>query len=174
MGKCMLVTAAIVLTTACPRSADAIERNCESDCTEECKGCKPDKQCKVTLGGRRLGPNVSNPNKYECVKGSTDSADKSTENGVGSGQGEEAEASSNPRAEIKNGKGKSREEILGIQKPELTASKASTLNKVAAIGGAATGVTSTITSGVGAFATDFSSMKSRIDACLNSLNISQN
>ncbi|MDR1476866.1 MAG: hypothetical protein LBI17_01920, partial [Rickettsiales bacterium] len=65
--------------------------------------------------------------------------------------------------EVKNGKcAKSRDSILGTKKDRselLKGSTASTLNKVAAIGGAATGVTSTITSGVGAFATDFSSMK---------------
>jgi hypothetical protein len=67
-----------------------------------------------------------------------------------------------------------RDKILKIQAPELKGSTATTLNKVAAVGGAVTGVTSTITSGAGAFATDFGSMKNKIDACLNSLNISQN
>jgi hypothetical protein len=70
-----------------------------------------------------------------------------------------------------------RNAILGVKKQRselLAGSTANALNKTTAIGGAVTGVTSTITSGAGAFATDFGSMKSKIDACLNSLNISQN
>ena len=53
----------------------------------------------------------------------------------------------------------------------LKGKKSSTLNKAMAIAGTATALTSNITQGIAAFATDFGSMKSKINGCLNTLKL---
>ena len=172
MRRCFaLMAAAGILWAAWTGEANAFKRNCKSDCNEECESCESDKYCQVTLGGRSLDPNVSNPSKYECLK-------KALKCNANEGLDGDKCVPCKDDEEVKNGKcAKSRDSLLGVKKERnelLKGSTASTLNKVAAVGGAVTGTTSAITSGIGAFATDFGSMKSKIDTCLSSLNITQN